>query len=161
MQEMWVWSLGWEDPLKKKKATCPSIFAWEIPWTEEPGGLGVTRVGHSLVSKPPPPIIVQIKNSGGRWFQVKHSSSWVSSKTWSVCILLCYAQEAKSLFFALLFQGSKKTAIKNPSLIQLCSRQEKKGGEEDISHINSTPTTYMYRLPSPGSWEHNGFNSHD
>ena len=38
MQETWVWSLGWEDPLEKEMATLSSILAWEIPWTEEPGG---------------------------------------------------------------------------------------------------------------------------
>ena len=30
---------GWEDPLEKEMATHPSILAWRIPWTEEPGGL--------------------------------------------------------------------------------------------------------------------------
>ena len=39
MQETWVQSLGWEDPLEKGKATHSSILAWRIPWTEEPGGL--------------------------------------------------------------------------------------------------------------------------
>ena len=39
VQEAWVRSLGWEDPLEKKMATHSSIFAWGIPWTEEPGGL--------------------------------------------------------------------------------------------------------------------------
>ena len=39
MQETWVQSLGWEDPLEKEMATHFSILAWEIPWTEEPGGL--------------------------------------------------------------------------------------------------------------------------
>ena len=46
---MWVQSLGWEDPLKKVKATHSSILAWRIPWTEMPGGLwsmGWQRVGH-------------------------------------------------------------------------------------------------------------------
>ena len=38
MQEMWVPSLGWEDPLEEETATHSSILAWEIPWTEEPGG---------------------------------------------------------------------------------------------------------------------------
>ena len=33
------WSLGWEDPLEEEMATNSSILAWEIPWTEEPGGL--------------------------------------------------------------------------------------------------------------------------
>ena len=38
-QETWVRSLGWEEPLEKEMATHFSILAWEIPWTEEPGGL--------------------------------------------------------------------------------------------------------------------------
>ena len=38
-KETWVWSLGWEDPLEKGMATHSSILAWEIPWTEELGGL--------------------------------------------------------------------------------------------------------------------------
>ena len=39
MQEMQVRSLSWEEPLEKEKATHSSIPAWEIPWTEEAGGL--------------------------------------------------------------------------------------------------------------------------
>ena len=39
MQEAWVRSLGQEDPLEKEMATHSSILAWEIPRTEEPGGL--------------------------------------------------------------------------------------------------------------------------
>ena len=39
MQEIWVQSLGQDDPLKKGKATHSSILAWRIPWTEGPGGL--------------------------------------------------------------------------------------------------------------------------
>ena len=39
MQETWVGSLGREDPLEKETATHPSILAWRILWTEEPGGL--------------------------------------------------------------------------------------------------------------------------
>ena len=35
----WVQSLGWEDPLEKGMATHSSILAWEIQWTEEPGGI--------------------------------------------------------------------------------------------------------------------------
>ena len=50
MQEMWVRSLGWEDPMEKEMATYSSVLAWEIPWTEEPGRLqsmGSQRVGHN------------------------------------------------------------------------------------------------------------------
>ena len=39
MQETWVQSLGWEDPLEEEMATHSSILAWKIPQTEEPGGL--------------------------------------------------------------------------------------------------------------------------
>ena len=49
MQGMQVQSLGWEDPLEKETATHCSIPVWEIPWTEEPGGLqpmGLQRVEH-------------------------------------------------------------------------------------------------------------------
>ena len=38
-QETQVQSLGWEDPLENEVAIHSSILAWEIPWTEEPGGL--------------------------------------------------------------------------------------------------------------------------
>ena len=50
MQENWVWSLGWEDPLEKGMAIHSSILAWRIPYTEELGGLqsmGSQRVEHN------------------------------------------------------------------------------------------------------------------
>ena len=39
MQETWVWSLGWEDPLEEEMAAHSSILVWEIPLTQEPGGV--------------------------------------------------------------------------------------------------------------------------
>ena len=39
MQETGVQSLGWKDPLEEGMALLSSIFAWKIPWTEEPGRL--------------------------------------------------------------------------------------------------------------------------
>ena len=48
--EIWVRSLGWEDPLEKGTTTHSSILAWRIPWTEEPGRLqsmGSQRVRHN------------------------------------------------------------------------------------------------------------------
>ena len=39
VQETWVQSLGWEDPLEKRMATRSSIFAWRNSWSEESGGL--------------------------------------------------------------------------------------------------------------------------
>ena len=48
-EEMWISSLGWEDPLKEGMATQSTILFWRIPWTEEPGGLqsmGEQRARH-------------------------------------------------------------------------------------------------------------------
>ena len=53
IQEIWVWSLGWDNPLKKGMATHSSILAWRIPWTEKPDGLqsmGLKRTGHNWVT---------------------------------------------------------------------------------------------------------------
>ena len=50
VQETQVQSLGQEDPLEEEMATPSSILAWEIPWTEEPGGLQSMRsqrIGHN------------------------------------------------------------------------------------------------------------------
>ena len=51
---MWVWSLGWEDPMEEDTANCSSILSWRIPWTEESSGLssmGSQRVRHICVTK--------------------------------------------------------------------------------------------------------------
>ena len=53
-KDIWVQSLGKEDPLEKEMATHWSVLAWKIPWTEEPGGvgsIGSQRVGHDLVTE--------------------------------------------------------------------------------------------------------------
>ena len=50
MQQTQVQFLGWENPMEKEMATHSSIFAWRIPWTEEPGGLqstGSQRIRHN------------------------------------------------------------------------------------------------------------------
>ena len=49
IQETWVLSLGWQDPMEKGMGTHSCIFAWRIPWTEELGGLqsiGLQRIRH-------------------------------------------------------------------------------------------------------------------
>ena len=54
MQEIWVRSRSREDPLEKEVPTHTSILAWEIPWTQEPGGLQSMesqRVRHDLLAK--------------------------------------------------------------------------------------------------------------
>ena len=69
MQEMWVWSLGQEDPLEEEIATHSSMFAWKIPWTEEPGGYSPCdhRVGHN-------------------W-----ACTHKVNKTWTALLSLCYS----------------------------------------------------------------------
>ena len=90
MQETRVRSPGQEEPLEKEMATHSSIFAWEIPWTEKPGGLqsmGSQRVGHNLATKQqqgitfrerPAASYLQAKPSGiynyDTWL---HSSKWI------------------------------------------------------------------------------------
>ena len=49
MLEMWLHSLGQDDPLAEERATHSSILAWRIPGTQEPGGLqsrGLERISH-------------------------------------------------------------------------------------------------------------------
>ena len=57
MQETWVGSLGGEDPLEKEMGTHSRILgnAWEIPWTEEPGGLTDSKTTTKIFSCPSPP----------------------------------------------------------------------------------------------------------
>ena len=54
MQKIWVWSLGWEEPLEKEMAPTSVFFVQEIPWTEELGGLqsmGSQRVWHNFANE--------------------------------------------------------------------------------------------------------------
>ena len=48
MQETWVQSLGWDDPLEKGKATHSSILGWRIPWTVQ--SMGSQRIRHDCVT---------------------------------------------------------------------------------------------------------------
>ena len=52
MQDTWVPSLDQENSLEKEMATHSSILAWEIPWTEEPGGLQSMGTQESDMTKP-------------------------------------------------------------------------------------------------------------
>ena len=76
MQESQVWFLGREDPLEKGMTTHSSVLTWEIPRTEEPGGLqsiGSQRVGHAWVTN---------TGQGGylfSWYNVKLMTSVVQN----------------------------------------------------------------------------------
>ena len=80
MQEMhdtWVQSLGWEDPLQEGMATHPSILAWEIPWTEEPGGLQsmvLQRVGHDWLTKH--------NSQNSKYIRSEYLTNWIWKRRW-------------------------------------------------------------------------------
>ena len=62
MQQTQVQFLGRDDLLQKEMATHSSILAWEIPWTEKPGGLqstGRKRVGYDLVTNPSMGVLLE------------------------------------------------------------------------------------------------------
>ena len=114
---MQFWSLGWKDPLKREMATHSSILAWEIPWTERPGGLqsmGLQSVRHNLATKQtnkrslcpcwgPESTVLTLWKQSGLW---KHLSAMKSSPR----VKYCMAQGLKPLVQA--------TVIKNcPSII--------------------------------------------
>ena len=70
----WVRFLGPGDPLEKEMATHYSILAWNIPWTEEPGGLQSMglQVRHDLATKPPPTFIAALFTIARTWKQLKY-----------------------------------------------------------------------------------------
>ena len=51
VKEMWVQCLGQDNPLEKEMATCSGILAWEIPWTEHPGGLQSMQLQESDITQ--------------------------------------------------------------------------------------------------------------
>ena len=57
--ETWVRSLGWEDPLEKKKATYSSILAWRIPWTIQ--SMGLQRVGEDRANFTHMPLMIWLQ----------------------------------------------------------------------------------------------------
>ena len=71
-QEIWIQSLGWEDPLEKEMTTPSSILAWRITWTEEPD---------------------QLQSKGSQ-------KSWTQLSNWRATIYLC--PEKKTLIFSQL-----------------------------------------------------------
>ena len=77
MQETQVQSLGQEDPLEKEMATHSSILAWEIPWTEEPGGLlsmGSQELDTTLqLNLPPTTSSNGIYPRMQRWYNIQKS----------------------------------------------------------------------------------------
>ena len=89
MQETRVRFLGQEDPLEKEVATHSSILAWDISWTEEPGGLQSTGSQEpSLATKPPPPPRIKDTHVKKVSKAILRSGSW---QTLVKCVLILLA----------------------------------------------------------------------
>ena len=77
MQETWVLSLGWKDPVEKEMANHLSTIAWKIPWTEGPGRLqsmGSQRVGHDWATSLFSPVL--LPGNSHRWKSLVGYSPW-------------------------------------------------------------------------------------
>ena len=94
MQETWVQSLGWEDPLDKGREIHSSIVAWGIPWTEEPGGLqSIGSQRHTIYWLKQCFFFMQIRVSGlynflFLWWTFNISCKAGLLATDSICLLL-------------------------------------------------------------------------
>ena len=90
---MWVQSVGWEDPLEEGMATHSSILAWEIPWTEDPGGLESMGVTQSRT---------QLSN------QAQHGGGWQLTEDRTSCILEQFNQKMKMTQPGVLAMGMER-----------------------------------------------------
>ena len=88
-QEMQVWPLGWEDPLKEEIAAHSSVLAWKIPWTEESGGYS-TKTEESLTWRSSAQVqLSRVWHSVSPWTAARQASlsitdSWSSLKLMSI-----------------------------------------------------------------------------
>ena len=84
-QEMWVWSLGQEDPLDGDMATHSSILACKVQWTEKPGRLqfmGLQRVGHNWVTKHSPRVRASLVTQQGHLLYDRSKNRPVIQEMW-------------------------------------------------------------------------------
>ena len=91
-EEMQVRALGWEDPLKKEMATHSSILAWEIPWTEEPGGQLSMGSQESDTTQP-----LNNKNVESTWSRDRSRVPCVGRRS----LIHCTTRETLNIFFYL------------------------------------------------------------
>ena len=129
MQESQVLSLGREDPLEKEMSTHSSILAWEIPWTEEPGGLqsmGLQKVRHD----------------------------WAHTHQSSECIHIHWVKDAhrnilrkigSNVIFSILWKEAQKKLME-----ETCSRSQNPAKAE-TRHEFRSPTQYP-SLPTISPW---------
>ena len=107
---LWVWSLGWEDPLEKGMATHSSILAWRIPWTVRCRGLqsmGSHRVRQAWAWSTIAPQSVSASESPGECGKTRntnpHHKDWSSGSGVENCISTRVLNELVLLGFRLIF----------------------------------------------------------
>ena len=166
-QEMLVWSLVQEDPLEKEMATHSSILAWEIPWTEEPGGLqslGLQKnqtLWHELATKQKQQQVLwnKVDNRGCYfdWVGQTISETIVRAETWmkgevgqSRRIILGRVSEHVQRFWSgkmVSIWSSKVSMLKQHVRVEkesVCGRKKGKKGGQKGNIIG-----YIVFLPSP------------
>ena len=110
MWETWVWSLGWEDLLKKGTATHSSILAWRIPWTVP--SMGLQRAGHNWATLT---SLLFLKLWGARGYE-----SQEEVLGWGIHgILLLYTEGVSALNFTPGGRGWGKSLLNNRILCSL------------------------------------------
>ena len=86
-EETQVWSLSWEDPLEKEMAIHSSILAWEIPWTEDPGGRQLRGCKESDVTERLNSNSSSVPYVGGNTLTLKKVLGWPTSSFKLFCTI--------------------------------------------------------------------------
>ena len=73
MQERWVQSLGWDDPLEEEMATYSSSPAWKIPWTEGPGTVHGVEESDTIERLSSPHMRAEIRSISTRVYCIGHA----------------------------------------------------------------------------------------
>ena len=141
VQEMRVWSLGWEDPLEQGMAAHSSTLAWRIPWTEQLGGLqsmGSQRVGHDWACTYTRTVTVR----GATLIKIQKHGSEVSQLSWENVV--CSSDTRHPLFLSRVPNRSTEAAcFRNPEesyLIGTPDNQER-----------CLPNYKFHEVPTPAS----------
>ena len=126
VQETWLWSLSWEDPLEKGMATHSSILTWRIPWSEEPGGLqsvGFERVGHNWVPNTHTHTHRMIQIPYWEW-QYLHQEGIFHLRTdgsfylrWLFCVIIFLSKYHQSRSLFLVSAVSQLSIVHLPSVL--------------------------------------------
>ena len=125
--EIWVWSLGWEDPLEKGKATHSSILAWRIPWTVMVHGVTKSPTRLSNFHFP--------LNNVSMWLRSDSGSLWAStslSVKWNEDICFTYVKELMSRKIGLTMRRCM-LKVRLQSCLTLCNPM---GCSPPVSSVN-------------------------